>query len=323
MPLCFPKTCIAAVVAIGAFSGHCSYAMWAPGSTGPAGAHVSDSDPEYIRSSRTNGISATDQSSGSIGSDHAEGVGCGGVARAAALYGVPVAFFTRLIRQESNFNTKAISRAGAQGIAQFMPATARWRGLSNPFEPTQALLESARWLRELQDEFGNLGLAAAAYNAGPRRVKDWMGGRGKLPNETRAYVRIITGRTADEWLGRSETQPLATASGCAETAKLPVRTVAHRALEHGAVAKAAAGIWAIQLLGDSSQNRVLSEYAGLQKRYRSVLGDRAPMIIQRPIGGRVPSAWYFVRVAESSHERANQLCSRLKSAGGSCMVSRN
>jgi hypothetical protein len=320
MPLCFPKRCIAAVVAIWALSGHCSYAMWGPSSTGLAGVQVWDSDPEYIRPNRANGM---DQPSGSIGSDPAEGVGCGGVARAAALYGVPVGFFTRLIRQESNFNTKAISRAGAQGIAQFMPATARWRGLSDPFEPTKALLESARWLRELQDEFGNLGLAAAAYNAGPRRVKDWMAGRGKLPNETRAYVRIITGLTADEWLGRSETQPLASASACAETAKLPVRPVAHRPLEGVVVAKPAAGIWAIQLLGDSSQSRVLLEYAGLQKRYRSVLGDRAPTIIQRPIGGRVPSAWYFVRVAEASHERANQLCSRLKSAGGSCMVSRN
>jgi len=321
MPLCFPKTCIAAVVAIGAFSGHCSYAMWGPGSTGP-GAQVSDSDLEYIRSNRANDISATEQSSGSTGSNRAEGVGCGGVARAAALHGVPVAFFTRLIRQESNFNTKAVSRAGAQGIAQFMPATARWRGLSDPFEPTKALLESARWLRELQDEFGNLGLAAAAYNAGPRRVKDWIAGRGKLPNETRAYVRIITGLTADEWLGRSDTQPLATGGACAETANIPVRPVAHRALERGVVATTA-GIWAIQLLGDSSQSRVLLEYAGLQKRYRSVLGERAPMIIQRAVGGRVPSAWYFVRVAESSHERANQLCSRLKSAGGSCLVSRN
>src|SRR3954464_1711339 len=247
MPLCFPKRCIAAVVAIWALSGHCSYAMWDPSSTGPAGVQVWDSDPEYIRPNRANGM---DQPSGSIGSDPAEGVGCGGVARAAALYGVPVGFFTRLIRQESNFDTKAISRAGAQGIAQFMPATAHWRGLSDPFEPTQALLESARWLHELQAEFGNLGLAAAAYNAGPRRVKDWLGGRGKLPNETRAYVRAITGRTADEWISTPrETQITEVANDCGEIKKRSVVPRQHPAVtrEQPAVANLAYGIWAVNL----------------------------------------------------------------------------
>lgn len=82
----------------------------------------------------------------------------------------------------------------------FLPGTARWRGPSDPFEPKQALDESARWLSELRALFGNLGLAAAAYNAGPHRVRDWMAGRGNLPGETRAYVRIVTSRSPDEWL---------------------------------------------------------------------------------------------------------------------------
>jgi hypothetical protein len=126
---------------------------------------------------------------------------CDTLNSAASTHGLPLEFFTRLIRQESNFDPNSVSRAGAQGIAQFMPGTARWRGLSNPFEPTEALYESARWLSELRNQFGNLGLAAAAYNAGPRRVRDWISGRGQLPRETRAYVRIITGRVAEEWVG--------------------------------------------------------------------------------------------------------------------------
>jgi soluble lytic murein transglycosylase-like protein len=101
---------------------------------------------------------------------------CDTLNSAAATHGLPLEFFARLIRQESNFDPKSVSRAGAQGIAQFMPGTARWRGLSDPFEPTEALYESARWLGELRNQFGNLGLAAAAYNAGPRRVKDWIAG---------------------------------------------------------------------------------------------------------------------------------------------------
>ena len=58
---------------------------------------------------------------------------------------------------------------------------------------------SARFLRELLGQFGNIGLAAAAYNAGPRRVQDWMARRGKLPEETRNYVRNITGHPAERW----------------------------------------------------------------------------------------------------------------------------
>src|SRR5712671_6974345 len=131
-------------------------------------------------------------------------ISCDILNSAASTHGIPPEFFARLIRQESNFDPNSVSRAGAQGIAQFMPGTARWRGLSDPFEPTEALYESARWLGELRDQFGNLGLAAAAYNAGPRRIRDWIAGRGQLPRETRAYVRIITGRAAEEWVGVPE-----------------------------------------------------------------------------------------------------------------------
>jgi len=95
----------------------------------------------------------------------------------------------------------AVSRAGAQGVAQFMPATASRRGLSNPFDPLEAIAESARLLRDLRREFGNLGLAAAAYNAGSGRVHDWLAGRGALPAETSAYVRIVTGYSPGQWTG--------------------------------------------------------------------------------------------------------------------------
>jgi len=87
---------------------------------------------------------------------------------------------------------------GAQGIAQFMQ-DGREQGLSNPFDPIHALSAAGKFLHDLAQQFGNLGLAAAAYNAGPKRVSDWMAKRGKLPGETRNYVRNITGRPAEEW----------------------------------------------------------------------------------------------------------------------------
>ena len=121
--------------------------------------------------------------------------------------GLPVPFFLRLIWQESRFIASAVSRAGAQGMAQFMPATAAERGLADPFDPLQALPASARFLNALRQEFGNLGLAAAAYNAGSGRIREWIEKRGKLPKETRDYVQNITGHAAENWVGATPDNP--------------------------------------------------------------------------------------------------------------------
>lgn len=113
--------------------------------------------------------------------------------------GLPVDFFMRLLQQESGLDHRAMSRAGAQGVAQFMPATAAERGLVDPFDPFEAIPKAAEFLREQRATFGNLGLAAAAYNAGPQRVRSWLAGRSSLPQETRAYVAKVTGRSVDDW----------------------------------------------------------------------------------------------------------------------------
>jgi hypothetical protein len=123
-------------------------------------------------------------------------------ARANAL---PIDFFARLIWQESRFRPDEIgpiTRTGqrAQGIAQFMPGTAEERRLYEPFNPVEALPKSGEFLAELRDQFGNLGLAAAAYNAGPQRVREFISGQRDLPQETRNYVRMITGHPIEEWL---------------------------------------------------------------------------------------------------------------------------
>src|SRR5215472_15823252 len=108
---------------------------------------------------------------------------CRAVEQDAAENGLPVEFFARVIWQESRFNALAVSRKGAQGIAQFMPSTADYRGLVDPFDPIEALKHSARYLRDLKGKFGNLGLAAAAYNAGPGRVSAWLSSHRGLPSE--------------------------------------------------------------------------------------------------------------------------------------------
>ncbi len=126
---------------------------------------------------------------------------CETLVASALAHDLPVGFFVRLIQQESGFNPEVVSSAGAQGVAQFMPAVAEEWGLKDPFDPHQALPASARFLRSLRQQFGNWGLAAAAYNGGSGRLQKWLDKRGKLPEETRKYVLSITGIPAEKWVG--------------------------------------------------------------------------------------------------------------------------
>jgi soluble lytic murein transglycosylase-like protein len=124
---------------------------------------------------------------------------CDGLTDAAYSNNLPAPFFIRLLYQESEFHPGAVSPAGAEGVAQFMPETTADRRLDNPYDPLQAIKASASLLRDLARRFGNLGLAAAAYNAGPRRIEAWLAKKGKLPQETKDYVKTITGRPAENW----------------------------------------------------------------------------------------------------------------------------
>jgi hypothetical protein len=124
---------------------------------------------------------------------------CRVVERAAEANGLPPAFLARILWQESRFHSAATSPKGAIGVAQFLPPTAAERGLADPRQPGPAIKAAAQFLADLSRRFGNLGLAAAAYNAGPGRVSKWLGGKSGLPAETRAYVEGATGRGADDW----------------------------------------------------------------------------------------------------------------------------
>ena len=132
---------------------------------------------------------------------------CDALAEAARSNDLPAHFLIRLLYQESSFRPYVISSAGALGIAQFTQETASDRGLDNPFDPLQAIPASGRLLRDLFQKFGNLGLAAAAYNAGPRRIQDWLANKGPLPQETQDYVRIITSRPAETWTSAQTGSP--------------------------------------------------------------------------------------------------------------------
>jgi hypothetical protein len=243
---------------------------------------------------------------------------CRTLAQAAADNELPEEFFTRLIWQESRFDPAAVSSAGAQGIAQFMPQTAATRGLTNAFEPLQALRESASYLRELRTTFrGNLGLAAAAYNAGPGQVEAWLAGRRRLPGETLAYVIIITGQSAEAWASPSPpslpSSNTPTGARCVELAKLMIDGPRRRPV---LTSDPAWGPWGVQLAGTWSEGRVLATYERLRRKYDAVLGERLPLVLYS-------RRTFMVRVSESTRAEADALCAKLRAAGGACIVLRN
>lgn len=246
---------------------------------------------------------------------------CALIKSAALEYDLPPAYFARLIWKESRFDEKAISPVGAQGIAQFMPATAKMVGLEDPWDPAQAIPASARHLADLRNEFGNLGLAAAAYNAGGGRVWAWLVNslRG-LPLETRDYVFSITGKPAEHYRRRSARMPerplnpnLGFDDACAA---LPVLRT--RALYAGAPRKP----WGVQVAGNMNRTRALRAFNRYQSRFSRIIGGQSPQVVPKR-SGRGRRALWSVQIGAGSRREAALLCSRLKRAGGACIVRRN
>jgi hypothetical protein len=245
---------------------------------------------------------------------------------------LPLEFFARVIWQESRFQADAVgpvTRNGqrAQGIAQFMPGTAGERRLLDPFDPVQALPKSAEFLSELRNQFGNLGLAAAAYNAGPRRVQEWLAGTGPMPQETRNYVSAITGTSVDDWAAAGKNAKMADRaphSSCRELMALLRRAPNSFVTElEQHVTLAAAKLWGVQLAAGFDRNKALAMYARAMKRLSAVIGDQDPSLLSTIMRTRGSQPFYQVRIGADTRPAADDLCSRIRRAGGACFVLRN
>lgn len=249
------------------------------------------------------------------------------VESAAQVNELPVEFFVRLIWQESRFRPAAIgppTRTGkhALGIAQFMPATAAERNLLDPLNPIEALPKAAEFLKDLRNQFGNLGLAAAAYNAGPGRVRAWMAGAASMPAQTRAYVLAVTGNSVGEWAaGRDvKTKPEGENSCSTLMAKLKQPPTTFLGALQQRVVTGAIQPWGAILGANRSRSEILDQYAALQRRFTAALAGRDPIVLERGRGG-LPR--YQVRVGAESREVANDICKKIHVAGGDCVVLRN
>lgn len=243
---------------------------------------------------------------------------CDLIESAALRNKLPVSYFARLIWQESRFKANARSPVGALGVAQFMPDTASERGLKDPLSRPEALSESAAYLSELRRTFGNLGLAAAAYNAGPARLSRWLAKQTDLPQETLDYIEIVTGHPISAWI-EPKVPDLGEEPGfsCRRMAEL---ARAQPSLEAGGTAKARA--WAVILVANPQRDKVLAEYAIVRSTYSKLLGGAKPSVVRRRIGG-LPEPKYIVQIERDTREAASSFCKKLASAGGACFVLAN
>ena len=235
--------------------------------------------------------------------------------------GLPSEFFARLIWKESRFDPNAVSPAGAEGIAQFMPGTAAMRGLADPFNMEQAIPASARYLGELKRGFGNIGLAAAAYNAGENRVTRWLSSGGFLPLETEDYVLDIMGEPADSFSDKAyagTNRPLdATAPFLDACRNLPV-------IMSATIPMATIHVkpWGIQVAGNFRRGVAIGQWQRMRARFPALLASHDPVVsrIRTPMGRR---GVYAVRIGADDRAEADTICQSLHKAGGSCIVLRN
>jgi hypothetical protein len=235
--------------------------------------------------------------------------------------------FVRLIWKESRFNPRAVSPKGAQGIAQFMPGTAEERGLYDPFQPKLAIVHSASLLADLRREFGNFGLAAAAYNAGAERVRAWLAGSSRLPWETQDYVQFITGRAAEEWkLAETDlpqalkTEGAEVQESCRKLAPLVVRAVYET---EPLTASGAWRPWGVHVSTAFSKAKALAWFSRLKQRHAEILATTDPFVVPQRNLSRGRRSLYMVQIGADSRADAETLCSKLRSDGGACIVQKN
>ena len=251
--------------------------------------------------------------------DNALATLCGILETSAKAEGLPVEYFTKLIWRESSFRPDAVSPAGAQGVAQFMPGTASARGLVDPFDPASAIPASAKYLAELAHKFGNLGLAAAAYNAGETAVDKWLDDKGQLPLETQDYVLALTGHDAEEW--RTPTPPeLGAPQG---PSCLSLIATLRTAPGVSPIVSGWFAPWGVQIAASFSRASAMRAFERTRHDFYSVVGGKNPFVLGSVVRSRGFRPFYRVRLPAQNRPEAEKLCAALEAAGGACVVLRS
>ncbi|PRY95387.1 transglycosylase-like protein with SLT domain [Hasllibacter halocynthiae] len=243
---------------------------------------------------------------------------CAAIDRAAAAAGIDPHFHARLLWQESRFRAGAVSPAGAQGIAQFMPGTAAREGLADPFDPWSAIEASARHLADLEAEFGNPGLAAAGYNAGAQRVRAFLAGDRGLPRETRNYLGIVTGLSGAGWRDGADPPDMALGTGpfrdeCARMA---------RAASSGAfrMTPATVPVPAFGVVLAAGRTEAIAARLGAARARAHDLPEGSLRVSRARLAGMGTMARPLAILDAPDRDAARTICRRIAAEGGWCRV---
>ncbi len=233
--------------------------------------------------------------------------------------GINPHFIARLINAESRFSPNAVSPAGAEGIAQFIPGTAKRRGLKNPYDPASALTASIDFLAHLKARFGNLGLAAVAYNAGEGAATRFIAG-GRIPSETENYVYSITGRVAEEWRKPQARHAIPTinankpfADACLSLVKKPGRIrLAAKASPRQP--------WGVLISESFSRSTAIRTFNNIKRRFPADLRQKPPMIVRVRNLSMGARRRYSARIGAGSRTRAAEICASLRTRSVTCII---
>lgn len=237
-------------------------------------------------------------------------------------HGLNTDFFARLIWQESRFDPNALSHANARGIAQFIPSTAKLRGLKDPYNPADALAHSAQYLAEMARKYGNEGMAAIGYNGGERRAEGFLAGKG-LARETVNYVPIITGLNAEDWRDNPPkahdmrlSKTLAFLPACYEMGQK--RRLTPLARPEPALKK-----WGVQLAFGKSRKQARQAYKQRSAQCRGILAKEKPDYVNVKHRASRQKGYVMARIGRNTRGAADKLCNRIRRAGCVCAVYAN
>jgi hypothetical protein len=235
--------------------------------------------------------------------------------------GINTHFIARLINAESRFSPNAVSPAGAEGIAQFIPGTAKRRGLKNPYDPAAALTASIDFLAHLKVRFGNLGLAAVAYNAGEGAASRFIAG-GRIPLETENYVFSITGRAAEEWRKPDARHAIPLIDGKKSFADACPGLVRKPGRIRLAVKSAARQPWGVLISESFSRNTAVRTFNRVKRNFPADLREKPPMVV--PVRNLSMGARrrYSARIGAASQKQAADICNSLRARSVVCIVRR-
>ncbi len=244
---------------------------------------------------------------------------CGLIKASADRYKIPAPLLARLLWTESKFNVDAADNQGRRGIAEIVPSVARERKIKAPHDLEEAIPSAAAYIGTLRDRFGNDGLAVAAYKLGEKRLATWISnGGGVMPTRIENFVYEVTLRDAQFFMDPRQNYtapPLKGTEPFAEACRAMPKD-ARVTREHLDT------LWGAVVAGNFRRSAVLKQWGDLVGHHKQAIGNLAPAVQkwETPLGR---AGIYAAKVYTSTRGEANEVCDRIHSAGGACIVLKN